>query len=394
MAKISDFSELGQSIWYDYLRRAIITSGELKGLIDQGLGGVTSNPAIFEKAIDGSTDYDEDLKRYVNQGLSPSQILEAFMIEDVGKAADLFRPLYESTRGADGYVSIEVSPKIAGNTEAMIAEAKRFYSELHRPNVMIKIPATDSGFPAISRLIGEGINVNVTLIFSLEQYKAVAEAYISGLETFAARSGDLQKVSSVASFFISRVDTAVDRLLEEKMDKQLQGKIGIANSKLAYELFKGTFKGDRWDRLKSRGAHVQRVLWASTSTKNPAYPDTFYVDSLIGTDTVNTIPPTTLRAVLDHGKVTRTLDVGLDEAKRQLAQLSQLGIDFQSVTRDLEAEGIEKFTKSFETVIASISKKRAQLVEQLSHISAKLGPYESAVNASLTGMAEKRIVHR
>ena len=394
MAKIRDFVELGQSIWYDYLRRAIITSGELKGLIDQGLGGVTSNPAIFEKAIDGSTDYDDDLKRYVNQGMSPSQILEAIMIKDVGEAADLFRPLYDSTKGADGYVSIEVSPEIAGNTEAMITEAKRFYSELHRPNVMIKIPATDSGFPAINRLIGEGINVNVTLIFSIEQYKAAAEAYLSGLEAFAARSGDLQKVSSVASFFVSRVDAAVNRLLEKKKEKQLQEKIGIANAKLAYEVFGNTFKGDRWDRLKKRNAHVQRVLWASTSTKDPAYPDTFYVDSLIGPDTVNTIPPATLRAVLDHGKVTRALDVGLDEARQQLAQLSQLGIDFQSVTRDLETEGIESFTKSFETVIAAISKKRTQLVEQWSHISAKLGPYESAVNDSLTAMAEKMIIHR
>jgi transaldolase/glucose-6-phosphate isomerase len=394
LAKIRDFVELGQSIWYDYLRRAIITSGELKGLIDQGLGGVTANPAIFEKAIDGSTDYDEDLKRYVNQGLSPSEILEGFMIKDVGEAADLFRPLYDSTKGADGYVSIEVSPEIADNTEAMIAEAKRFYSELHRPNVMIKIPATDSGFPAISRLIGEGINVNVTLIFSIEQYKAATESYLSGLETFAARNGDLQKVSSVASFFVSRVDTAVNQVLEKKADKKLQGKIGIANAKIAYEVFKDTFKGDRWGRLKKRGAHVQRVLWASTGTKDPAYPDTFYVDSLIGPDTVNTIPPATLRAVLDHGKATRTLDVGLDEARGQLAQLSQLGVDFQSVTQDLEAQGIENFTKSFETVIGTISKKRALLVEQWSHTSAKLGPYESAVNASLTAMAEKRIVHR
>ena len=394
MAKIRDFVALGQSIWYDYLRRAIITSGELKELIDQGLGGVTANPSIFEKAIDGSTDYDEDLKRYVNKGLSPSQILEAFMIKDVGEAADLFRSLYDSTKGADGYVSIEVSPEIADNTEAMIAEAKRFYSELHRPNVMIKIPATDSGFPAIQRLIGEGINVNVTLIFSLEQYKAAAEAYLSGLETFAARSGDLGKVSSVASFFISRVDTAVDRLLEKKADEQLQGKIGIANAKIAYELFGDIFEGDRWDRLKGRGAHVQRVLWASTGTKDPAYSDTHYVDSLIGPDTVNTIPPATLRAVFDHGKATRTLDSGLDEAKWQLARLPQLGVDFQSVTLALEAEGIEKFSKSFETVIGTISKKRAQLVEQWSHISAKLGPYETVVNASLTSMAEKRIIQR
>jgi len=259
---------------------------------------------------------------------------------------------------------------------------------------MIKIPATDSGFPAISRLIGEGINVNVTLIFSIEQYKAATESYLSGLETFAARNGDLQKVSSVASFFVSRVDTAVNQVLEKKADKKLQGKIGIANAKIAYEVFKDTFKGDRWGRLKKRGAHVQRVLWASTGTKDPAYPDTFYVDSLIGPDTVNTIPPATLRAVLDHGKATRTLDVGLDEARGQLAQLSQLGVDFQSVTQDLEAQGIENFTKSFETVIGTISKKRALLVEQWSHTSAKLGPYESAVNASLTAMAEKRIVHR
>jgi transaldolase/glucose-6-phosphate isomerase len=394
MPEIRDYTKLGQSIWYDYLRRAIITSGELKELIAQGLRGVTANPSIFEKAIDGSTDYDEELKRYVEQGKSPAQILEAFMIEDVGKAADLFRTLYDSTKGGDGYVSIEVSPEIADNTEAMIAEAKRFYTELKRPNVMIKIPATDAGFPAIERLISEGINVNVTLIFSLKQYRSAAEAYLSGLEKLAAHGGDLQKVSSVASFFVSRVDTLVDRLLEKKGEKQLQGKIGVANAKLAYKLFKETFSGKRWDDLTKKGAHTQRVLWASTSTKNPAYPDTLYVDSLIGPETVNTLPPATLRAALDHGKVARTIDTGLEQAQDELSRLARTGIDFESVTRDLEVEGVEKFSKSFETVIASIGKKQESIVEHWSHLSAKLGPYESTVSNSLTKMSEKRIVHR
>jgi len=394
LAKITDYVALGQSIWLDYLRRAIITSGELQQYIAQGLGGLTSNPSIFEKAIDGSTDYDEELKNLVKDGKSPQQILEVLMIEDVGRSADLFRPLYSSSGGADGFVSIEVNPKISDNTEAMIAEAKRFHSELHRPNVMIKIPATPSGFPAIERLTSQGVNVNVTLIFSIDQYKAAAEAYLSGLEKFAASGGNLRQVTSVASFFVSRVDTIVDDILKKKGNTMLEGKTGIANAKLAYQEFRRIFKGSRWDKLAKQGAHIQRVLWGSTSVKDPAYPDTLYCDSLIGPDTVDTVPPATLRAMLDHGNPSRTIDSKLGEAQEQLKQLSQLGIDLERVTEDLEQDGVEKFTKSLDTVIATITEKHDQLVEQWRHESAKLGYYEEAVSASLTKMAEEKVVQR
>ena len=394
MARLRDFVALGQSIWLDYLRRAVITSGELRELIEQGLGGVTSNPSIFEAAIDGSSDYDGELQRLVKEGKSPQEILEVLMIEDVGHAADLFQPLYDSSGGMDGYVSIEVNPRISDNTEAMIAEARRFYSELRRPNVMIKVPATTSGFPAIERLISEGINVNVTLIFSPTQYKSAAEAYLTGLEKLAAAGGNLQHVSSVASLFVSRIDTSVDSLLKKKGNTTLQGKIGIANAKIAYQQFREIFKGSRWENLKKQGAHIQRVLWASTSVKDPAYPDTLYCDSLIGPDTVNTVPPATLRALLDHGKAARSIDVDIQEAEQQLNQLPQLGIDFGNVTRALEEEGIAKFSESFDKVVETIKDKHDRLVEQWQHETAKLGPYEPIVNASLARMAENRIVHR
>jgi transaldolase/glucose-6-phosphate isomerase len=394
MVTIKDFVALGQSIWLDYLRRAIITSGELQDLAKQGLGGVTSNPSIFEKAIDGSSDYDDELKRLVKEGKSPEEILEVLMIEDVGNAADLFHPLYDSSHAADGYVSIEVNPRISDNTEAMVAEAERFHSELKRPNVMIKIPATRSGFPAVERLIGKGINVNVTLIFSVEQYKAAAEAYLSGLEKFATAGGNLRQVSSVASFFVSRVDTMVDALLQKKGNTTLHGKMGIANAKIAYQQFTQIFKGPRWEKLEKQGAHIQRVLWGSTSVKDPAYPDTLYCDALIGPDTVNTIPPATLHALLDHGKAARTVDASVEEAQDQFRQISQLGIDFEKCMKDLEDEGVAKFSESFDKVIATIKEKHDQLVEEWHHESAKLGEYEATVTARLTEMAEKKIIHR
>jgi len=394
MTTIKDFVALGQSIWLDYLRRAIITSGELRDLVAQGLGGVTSNPSIFEKAIDGSSDYDDKLKRLVKEGKSPEEILEAIMIEDVGNAADLFRSLYDSSGGMDGYVSIEVNPRISDNTEAMIAEAERFHSELNRPNVMIKIPATRSGFPAVERLISKGINVNVTLIFSVKQYKEAAEAYLSGLEKLAAAGGNLRQVSSVASFFVSRVDTMVDALLRKKHNTTLQGKMGIANAKIAYQQFTEIFRGPRWEKLEKQGAHIQRVLWGSTSVKDPAYPDTLYCDALIGPGTVNTIPPATLHALLDHGKPSRTIDANVDEARDQFRQLSQLGIDFEKCTKELEDEGVAKFSESFDKVITTIKEKHDQLIEGWHHESAKLGTYEAAVTARLTEMAEKKIMHR
>jgi len=341
MTKLHELTDLGQAIWLDYIRRSFITLGDLQALIDEGLRGVTSNPTIFEKAIAGSTDYDEDLHRLVEEGETVEEIYEALALDDIRRAADLLRPVYDGstwlttgqTGGADGYVSLEVSPALAYDTEGTIAEARRLFAALDRPNVMIKVPATPAGIPAIEALIGEGINVNVTLMFSLAHYEAVSEAYIAGLEKLAAAGGDLSKVASVASFFISRVDSAVDRALEEISDRTLQGKIAIANAKVTYARFREVFSGERWKRLAALGARVQRPLWASTSTKNPLYPDTLYVDGLIGSDTVNTVPPATLNSFRDHGTVAPTLEVGLGEARAQLAHLAELGVDLHAITQ-------------------------------------------------------------
>jgi len=278
MTKMHKLAEMGQAVWFDYIRRSFITSGELQTLIDDGLRGVTSNPSIFEKAIAGSTDYDEDLHRLVDEGQSVDEIYEALALDDIRRAADLLRPVYDRTGGADGYVSLEVSPTLAHDTEGTIAEARRLFTALGRPNVMIKVPATPAGIPAIETLIGEGININVTLMFSLAHYDAVAEAYISGLEKLDASGGDVSRVASVASFFVSRVDTAVDRALEaiggtgQRQGLPLRGKIAVANAKVAYARFRETFSGPRWEKLAAQGAQVQRPLWASTSTKNSLYP--------------------------------------------------------------------------------------------------------------------------
>ncbi|MEM3857564.1 MAG: transaldolase, partial [Thermoprotei archaeon] len=303
MATLESYARAGQSIWLDYIKRSFIRSGELKSLVDKGLRGATSNPTIFDKAVAGSSDYDSEIARLSAQGKSSREIFIELMLEDVGDAADVFRPVFDRLQGSDGFQSIEVSPEISDDAEAMIREAEEFWRRLARPNVMIKIPATKAGLTAIRRLTAEGVNVNVTLIFSVERYKEVVEAYLSGLEDLASKGGNLNKISSVASFFVSRVDTLVDKELEKKGDRTLQGKIAIANAKVAYAHFKQAFSGERWDKLKAKGARVQRPLWASTSTKNPSYPDTLYVDGLVGPDTVNTVPPQTLDALLDHGRV-------------------------------------------------------------------------------------------
>jgi len=394
LPKILDFEKFGQSIWYDYLRRSFIQSGELQSLINEGLAGITSNPSIFEKAIAGSTDYDQDLKRLVREGKSPHEILQILMLDDITQTAELFLPVYKKLDGADGYVSIEVNPLLAHDSEGMIEEGKRFFKALNRSNVMIKIPATPAGFPAIERLISEGINVNVTLIFSRTQHRMAAEAYLSGLEKLLSKNGDLSKVSSVASFFVSRVDTAVDSELEKIGNKDLQGKIAIANAKLAYADFKELFKGPRWERLSSKGAKVQRVLWASTSAKNPHYSDTLYVDNLIGPDTINTLPPATLRAALDHGNVAQTIDTELDKARTQIEQLKRLGINFDAITNQLEDEGIASFSKAFDTLIDTITSKRDRLEVEWHHESANLGVYQSRVDEALVSINEKRIIHR
>jgi len=330
----------------------------------------------------------------VDAGKTAEEIYEALVLEDIQQAADVLRPAYDRMSGADGYVSLEVSPKLAHDTEGTVAEARELFAAVKRPNVMIKVPATPAGIPAIETLIGEGVNVNVTLMFSREQYEAVAEAYINGLEKLAESGGDLGRVVSVASFFVSRVDTAVDRALEQIGETELQGKIAVANTKAAYALFREILSSPRWERLLELGARVQRPLWASTSTKNPLYPDTLYVDSLIGRDTVITLPPATLQAFLHHGHVAPTLGADLEDAQAQLAHLSELGVDLEAITQQLLDDGVEAFAKSFETLMTSIAEKCQRLLAGWQHQSANLGRYQETVDSALEEMAENQIVKR
>jgi transaldolase len=363
MTKLHQLNQLGQSAWYDNIQRALLDSGELAAFIADGISGVTSNPSIFNKAIAGSQDYDAAMQKLAQANKSVDEIYEALALEDIGRAADLLLPVYERTAGVDGYVSLEVSPTLAHDIAQTITEAQRLFATLGRPNVMIKVPATPAGMPAIEALIASGVNVNATLIFALEQYDAVARAYVAGLEKLAASGGDLSKAASVASFFVSRVDTSVDKALEaHPQEAHLQGKAAIANAKIAYARYKEIFSGPRWDALAAQGARVQRPLWASTSTKNPKYPDTLYVDTLIGPDTVNTIPPHTLKAVLDHGVIALTLETGLDQARAHLARLAELGIDMDAVTQELLDQGVDAFAQAFESLLESIAAKRKQLL--------------------------------
>jgi transaldolase/glucose-6-phosphate isomerase len=394
MTKLRELADLGQTIWLDYIRRSFIDSGDLHALIDEGLRGITSNPTIFDKAIAGSTDYDQDIQHLSGEGRTVEEMYEELVLSDIGRAADLLRPVYDHTSGEDGYVSLEVDPNLAYDTEGTIGEARRLFGALSRPNVMIKVPATSEGIPAIEALIGEGINVNVTLMFSMDHYEVTAEAYIAGLEKLAATGGDPSRVSSVASFFVSRVDGAVDRALEEIGDDALQGKIAIANAKVVCARFREIFSGERWDQLAAQGARVQRPLWASTSTKNPTYPDTLYVDSLIGLDTVNTVPPATLSAFRDHGTVALTLEVGLEGARFQLCRLAELGVDLDVITQQLQDEGVTKFAQSFESLMASIANKRDRLQSGWRAQSANLGVYQSVLDDALHDMADNRIMAR
>ena len=364
---IQELRQQGQSLWLDNIRRQLITSGELARLREEGVSGVTSNPTIFEKAVSGSTDYNEALVRAVAAGQDPEQILWELMLEDIRAAADVFRPVYEETQGADGYVSIEVSPQLAMDTEGSVSMARDLFRRADRPNVMVKIPGTEPGLPAIRRMLGEGVNINVTLIFSTERYDEVVDAFMSGLEDLKSSGGDLSKVGSVASFFVSRVDTKVDKLLDAKIDAartpaekerlaRLLGKAGIANSKVAYEHWKKLHRGPRWESLRGAGARPQRCLWASTSTKDPRYPDTMYLEELIGPNTVDTVPPATLAAFREHGEVRRSLDADLPAAHRHLAELAEVGIDLREITRQLETEGVELFGKSFVSLLETIDK--------------------------------------
>jgi transaldolase/glucose-6-phosphate isomerase len=365
-----ELAEQGQSVWYDNIRRGLITSGDLQRLLDDGVVGITSNPTIFEKAITGSTDYDDALTTLAAEGFDASTVFQHLAAEDIGHAADMLRPVYERTdaNALDGYVSIEVSPSLAFDTEATLTEARQLWSTLNRPNVMIKVPASPQGIPAVRTLIGEGINVNITMLFSLANYREVADAYISGLEERVARGQPIDLIASVASIFVSRIDTAVDKLLDEKIAatqdqaekdrlEALHGKAAIANSKLAYEIYGEIFHGERFQTLRAKGARPQRLLWASTSTKNPAYPDVYYVEALIGPDTVDTMPPATLDAFKDHGHVRRTLTENMDEAHRVFDELKSAGIDIDAVTQKLQDDGIAAFATSFDTMLGAIEKK-------------------------------------
>ena len=360
-------AELGQSIWLDYIRRTLITSGELKRLVEHdSLRGVTSNPTIFEKAISGSKDYDDLLAKMNREKLTPSEKFERIAVRDIRDACDVLRPVYNETKGRDGFVSIEVSPLLALDTRGTLEEARRLWNEIDRPNLMIKVPGTPEGVPAFQQLIREGINVNVTLLFAQSAYVKVAEAYIAGLEQRLADGKDISKMASVASFFVSRIDTVVDKQLEEKAKsaapadaarlRSLEGKAAIANAKQTYRQYQQIFSGPRWEKLAAKGARTQRVLWASTGTKNPKYSDVLYLDSLIGPDTVNTVPPATLDAFRDHGTATVTLTQGLDEADRVMNNLAAAGVSMDAVTDGLLADGVRLFRESFEQLIAAIEK--------------------------------------
>ena len=365
---LQEVQRLGQSIWYDNIRRGLLVSGELERLVQMGITGLTSNPTIFENAIARSTDYDDALVPLAREGHDTQETYERLAMEDIRAAADLLRPAYDRTGGNDGYASLEVSPALAHDTEATVAEALRLFAALARPNVMIKVPATPQGIPAVRRLIGQGININATLIFSLEAHRQVMEAYVAGLEDLAQAGGDLSTVASVASFFVSRVDTAVDALLDERARQgqkgadALRGKAAIANAKLAYRSFKGIFDGDRFAALRARGARVQRPLWASTSTKNPAYSDVLYIDNLIGRDTVNTIPPATLTAFMEHGQAQATLEQGVADAQQTLKALAAAGISMEAVTGRLLADGVKAFADSYDQLLAKVEEKKARLL--------------------------------
>ena len=393
--------ELGQSIWYDNMRRGLLGSGELRRLIEQGVTGLTSNPTIFEKAIAGSTDYDEALMAPARAGNEAKGTYETLAIEDIQAAADLLRPVYDRTSAADGYASLEVSPALAHDTEGTVAEARRLFAALDRPNVMVKVPATPEGIPAVRRLIGEGININVTLIFSRDAHRRVMEAYITGLEELATAGGEVNRVASVASFFVSRLDTAVDTLLEQRIGqgdealKALLGKAAIANAKLAYQAFKETFGDDRFAALRARGARVQRPLWASTGTKNPAYSDLLYVESLIGPDTVDTVPPATLTAFLEHGQAQATLEQDVPDAKETMEALVAAGISMDTVTAKLLSDGVKSFADSFDTLITNVREKMARLrAREHAHPSVSLGTYLPDVEATVADLQQRDAVRR
>jgi transaldolase len=359
------YHEFGQSPWLDNLKRGYITSGRLSQLVDKGIRGLTSNPTIFQKAIQGSPDYDEQFGTLATANHPIIEDYWALVLADINGALDVFAELYHDSHGADGFASVEVAPDLAHDSAGTEAAARQLHEQIHRPNLMVKIPATAEGVAPIEAMIAEGRNINVTLIFSLDRYVDVMEAYITGLERYSAQPGaDLSKVASVASFFISRVDTEIDQRLEtigSPEALELRGKGAVAQGKLAYQLFQKTFSGSRWEALAAKGAVVQRPLWASTSTKNAAYPDTLYVDELIGPDTVNTLPEATIEAFTDHGTLARRVDADLDQAEATWNGLSAVGVDLDDVAAKLEREGVSSFQKSFDELLDALNTKATEL---------------------------------
>ncbi|MFL6208737.1 MAG: transaldolase [Pyrinomonadaceae bacterium] len=374
MNPLVELQTYGQSFWLDNITRRLITSGELKRLVEaDGLRGITSNPTIFEKAITGSDDYDEEFAQATSAGKDVTAIYEELTTEDIRRGCDVLRPVYDATKGGDGFVSLEVGPHLAHDTAGTIDEAKRLHARVDRPNLMIKVPATPAGIPAIAQLIAAGLNINITLMFALENYEQVADAYLRGLERRGAANQPIERVASVASLFVSRVDTKVDKLLAAKIEatddaaerarlQGLQGRVALANAKMMYQKYKEIFGASaRWQQLQQQGARVQRLLWASTSTKNPDYPDTYYVEALIGPDTVDTLPPRTIDAFRDHGQVAPRLEEGLAEAHASLRQLAEVGISLRQVTQELQDEGVASFAKSFDDLIGALAKKQSAM---------------------------------
>jgi transaldolase len=359
--RLARMRELGQAPWVDELSREDIENGGLQKMIDDGIVGVTSNPAIFQKAIAGSDLYDEQLAELAAREDDPKRIFWEVARKDIQDACDIFGPVHEET-GRDGFISLEVQPDIAYDTEATVEEATRLHEMVDRPNLFVKIPATLPGLVAIEEMISRGKSINVTLIFSLERYREVARAYTRGLQRLVENGGDPSGVHSVASFFVSRIDSEADTQLEELGAGDLQGELAIANAKLAYQIYKEFFGGARWSKLAEKGANTQRLLWASTSTKNPDYADTLYVDNLVGPETVNTMPKKTIQAVMDHAEIRPTLEEGVEEAKSLLGRLREAGLDYEDVTDILEKEGIQKFADPFNEMLEEIKNKSAQLV--------------------------------
>lgn len=369
MNPLRSLSESGQSVWLDYIQRKLLATGELERLVEEdGVTGVTSNPAIFEKAVADSDDYDDVTARMGREGSAdPKAVYEAIAMRDIREAADVLQSVYRETGRRDGYVSLEVSPHLAHDTEGTVAEARRLWNSVSRDNLLIKVPGTPEGVPAIERLIGEGISVNVTLLFAREAYEQVAQAYLRGLAKAAADGLDLGRIASVASFFISRIDTLADQMIEARLDaadeagkerlRALMGKVAVANAKLTYKRYKEIMQGEGWQALAGRGARPQRLLWASTSTKNPGYRDVLYVEELVGEDTVNTVPPATLDAFRDHGKVRKSLDEDVEGASETMAALERAGVSMQEVTDQLLEDGVRLFSEAFDKLLATIEEE-------------------------------------